>query len=145
MRPETDRGRNDVAARRRDVGRRRLAPCVAKRLSTPRPRTRDRYLALGHPSLARYADGKEPTSLEQAFSLVMHHSPFLAAHAPDLATYLERYPQAAAQRVESFAYWSLERLGGRPSLTATHVAIGRRRRISLKRSSRASRSSRRTT
>ena len=53
----------------------------------------------------------------------MRHSAFLSAHAPELADYLENYPRAPTDGIESLAYWSIERLGGRPSLTATHVAI----------------------
>jgi hypothetical protein len=82
-----------------------------------------RYLADGHPALAPYADRQEPTSLQQAFSAVIQHSSFLDQHAPNLAAYLDWYPHATLQGVESFTYWSVEQLGGRPSVTATHVAI----------------------
>ena len=82
-----------------------------------------RYLADGQSAIGPYADQDAPTFPQQAFSIVMRHSAFLSAHAPELADYLENYPRASADAIESFAYWSMERLGGRPSLTATHVAI----------------------
>ncbi len=82
-----------------------------------------RYLAGGSSQLGPYADQDPPPSPQDAFSAVMRHSAFLGTHAPGLADYLENYPRAPNDGIESLAYWSIERLGGRPSLTATHVAI----------------------
>lgn len=82
-----------------------------------------RYLALGQAALGAYADQGSPVVLADAFRSVLDHSAFLGANAPDLAAYLAGYPRPAPPGVESFAYWSTEQLGGRPSLTATHVAM----------------------
>lgn len=53
---------------------------------------------------------------------------FLFANWPSLAVYLEQYPRAPGPDVETFLYWSKERLGGRPVISVTHVTVARGRR-----------------
>ena len=48
---------------------------------------------------------------------------FLTLHAPVLADVLRHGPRPPRPGVESFLYWSKERLGGRPTISVTHVAI----------------------
>jgi hypothetical protein len=50
---------------------------------------------------------------------------FLFTNWPSLAVYLEQYPRVSGPEVESFLYWSKERLGGRPVISVTHVTVAR--------------------
>jgi hypothetical protein len=74
------------------------------------------YLSDGYAALEGYGKKERPVSL------VRRVDP-LAAHAPRFAEYLEKYPHAPMPEVESFVYWSKERLGGKPIVSATHVSI----------------------
>ena len=48
---------------------------------------------------------------------------FLTGGAPRFAEYLDQYPRAPISEVESFIYWSKERLDGKAIISATHVSI----------------------
>ena len=50
-------------------------------------------------------------------------STFLPERAPQFADYLDRYPRTSMPDVESFVYWSKERLGRKPIVSATHVSM----------------------
>jgi hypothetical protein len=50
---------------------------------------------------------------------------FLFANWPSLAVSLEHYPRVPRSDVETFLYWSKERLGGRPVISVTHVTVAR--------------------
>lgn len=82
-----------------------------------------RYLADGQVALSPYADRDEPVSLATAFSSIVQHSPYLTERLPAFAEYLERYPLVPAPGVESFIYWSKERLAGKATVSATHISI----------------------
>lgn len=71
------------------------------------------YLADGH------------AGLPSSFSSVVRHSEFLGERLPRFAEYLDQYPRAPMPEVESFIYWSKERLGAKPIISATHVGIVR--------------------
>ncbi len=81
------------------------------------------YLAGGHAAVGAYADVDPPGPLDASFSRLVRHSAFLTARRPELADYLVRYPRAPCPDVESFVYWSKERLGARPIVSATHVTL----------------------
>lgn len=51
--------------------------------------------------------------------------PFLLAHWPPLAAYMEHYPRVAGPEVETYLYWSKERMGGRAVVSVTHVSVAR--------------------
>jgi hypothetical protein len=53
----------------------------------------------------------------------LNSSPFLTGGVPEFARYLDRYPRAPIADVESFIYWSKERLDGKAIISATHVSI----------------------
>jgi hypothetical protein len=50
---------------------------------------------------------------------------FVFAHWPSLAAYLEQYPRVAGPEIETYVYWSKERMGGRPVISVTHVSVAR--------------------
>ena len=81
------------------------------------------YLTSGHDAVGPYADRSRPVSLSEAFGGILGNSTFLQEHVPELAAFLRHYPDAPGTRPESLVYWSKERLGGRPTISATHVAM----------------------
>jgi hypothetical protein len=84
------------------------------------------YLEGGHAAMSPYEDRDRPVSLDSRFGLLIRHSSFLSGHLPEFAEYLGRYPQAPMPGVESFVYWSKERLSSKAIVSATHVNILRR-------------------
>jgi hypothetical protein len=84
-----------------------------------------KYLARGHVALDGYEDKDGPMSLGARFSVLVNRSSFLTESMPRLVEYLDRYPQAPLEDVESFIYWSKERLEGKAIVSATHVSIVR--------------------
>jgi hypothetical protein len=81
------------------------------------------YLANGHTALHGYEDKDGPQSPGTRFSSLLHRSLFLTGGAPRFAEYLDQYPRAPMSEVESFIYWSKERLDGKAIISATHVSI----------------------
>ena len=81
------------------------------------------YLANGHAALRGYEDKDGPLSLEARFSSLLNRSVFLTGATPRFAEYLDQYPRAPLSEVESFIYWSKERLEGKAIISATHVSI----------------------
>jgi hypothetical protein len=81
------------------------------------------YLANGHAALLGYEDKGGPLSLEARFSSLLNRSFFLTGSTPRFAEYLDQYPRAPISEVESFIYWSKERLEGKAIISATHVSI----------------------
>jgi hypothetical protein len=73
--------------------------------------------------LAAYDDRKEPVWPATRFALILQHLPFLTARVPRFAAHLSGFPQAAAPGVESFLYWSKERLASKAIVSVTHVNI----------------------
>jgi hypothetical protein len=81
------------------------------------------YLDGGHSALPDSVDRDRPTT--PVFLTFLQHSRFLTDRLPAFVEYLRRYPEASYPGVESFAYWSKEKFGGRPVISATHVSMVR--------------------
>jgi hypothetical protein len=81
------------------------------------------YLADGHAALAPYVDAGGPVWPATRFASVLGHSVFLTEHLPQFAQHLSRYPQTPTPALESFVYWSKERLARKAIISATHVSI----------------------
>jgi hypothetical protein len=84
------------------------------------------YLADGHAALLGYEDKDDkdgPVSPGAQFTSLLKRSPYLTGSMPRFAEYLDRYPRAPIADVESFIYWSKERLDGKAIISATHVSI----------------------
>lgn len=80
------------------------------------------YLASGE--ISGYDDsGSRAPSPASRFGSLLDHSLFLTKRLPQFAEHLRAYPSGAAPEVESFVYWSKERLGGRPFINVTHLSI----------------------
>jgi hypothetical protein len=81
------------------------------------------YLADGHAALAPYVDDGGPVWPATRFASVLGHSVFLTEHLPQFAQHLSRYPHTPTPALESFVYWSKERLARKAIISATHVSI----------------------
>jgi hypothetical protein len=66
-----------------------------------------------------------------SFASLLQHSPSLTERLPRFAEHLDRHPQGAMPEVESFVYWSKERLAGKPTINVTHVNVLRCRDAGL--------------
>jgi hypothetical protein len=81
------------------------------------------YLTRG--DVSAYEDDNTPVWPAARFASVLQHSVFLTAGWPRFADYLRAPPPPAASDVESFVYWSRERLADKPVVSVTHVSIMR--------------------
>jgi hypothetical protein len=81
------------------------------------------YLATG--DVAAYDDQQSHVWPATRFASILDHSVFLAEHLPRLAAHLRGYPSTVAPGVESFVYWSKERLASKAIIGITHVSIVR--------------------
>jgi len=81
------------------------------------------YLSGG--AIGPYADTVGEVWPAQAFDRVLEHSPFVTLHASSFAESLRSARAPSMPGVESFLYWSKERLGGKPTVTVTDVRIFR--------------------
>jgi hypothetical protein len=81
------------------------------------------YLQKGQGALEPYADQRTPTKLAERFGALVARSPYLTERVPQLAAHLNQYPGSVMHGVESFVYWSKERLERSPIISATHVNI----------------------
>ena len=79
--------------------------------------------AFRHIVLWRVQDYVANGDTAPGFSSLLRHSPFLTSRLPQFTEYLDRYPHRPMADVESFIYWSKERLGGQPMIRVIHVGI----------------------
>ncbi len=79
------------------------------------------YLTTG--AIAPYEDERRIVYPAERFDALLDHSVFLQQHVPEFVNALRRYPEGALPDVESFLYWSKERLAGKPIVSITHVNI----------------------
>jgi hypothetical protein len=85
----------------------------------------NQYRAGGLDALAPPADRMKPRRPKDALAAIVQQSPYLTK-LPDVAAWLEEYPNNAHSGVESFFYWSKEHYGeGKPVISITHVGIVR--------------------
>jgi hypothetical protein len=79
------------------------------------------YLADG--VIRTYDDVTPSVRPDVRFATLLAHSMCLWEHARPFLLHLRDYPQAVKPEVESFVYWSKERLAGKPIVSVTHVNI----------------------
>ena len=85
------------------------------------------YLASGNAAMILYDDKKSPAQLDEEFHGLLKGSPYLQEYAPAFYDYLAQNPRDKISGVETFLYWSQEKLGPlKPVLTVTQVSIYRR-------------------
>ena len=81
------------------------------------------YLETGE--LAAYEDDDQPVWPAARFASVLQRSVWLTEGWPRFAEHLRASPPPIAPDVESFVYWSKERLADRAVISVTHVSIMR--------------------
>ena len=85
------------------------------------------YLRGGNAALASYEDKAYQMSLANEFRSLLKPASYMYGYVPEFQNYLENFPNARAENVESFVYWSKEEFGLKPVISLTHVTIYKRR------------------
>jgi hypothetical protein len=75
--------------------------------------------------VTQYLQAGQAGEREERFEAILSHSPFLSERVPRFAEYLARYPHGPHDGVESFMYWSQERLAARSIVSLSHVSMVR--------------------
>jgi hypothetical protein len=83
------------------------------------------YLRGGDGALGAAHNERQPRGVADEFRALIRGAASLYALANPLATYLERYPEAAGLPVEEFLYWAKGGVGTEPSITLHHLVIQR--------------------
>jgi hypothetical protein len=81
------------------------------------------YISSGAAGLGAYADKRTALDRRRTVSALLQNTPSFIEPFPEFREYLERYPAASLEPVDSFLYWSREKFGFRPVVSLTHVAI----------------------
>ena len=81
------------------------------------------YVADGQAALPPYVDHADAVWPATRFVSVLGHSLFLTAHLPQFARHLSGDPGTGTTALESFVYWSKERLAGKAIISATDVTM----------------------
>lgn len=84
------------------------------------------YQKIGDAALAVNFDQEKPQSIRDDFRRLLHHSSHLFQYEPQLANYLEKYPQARPPGTEDIFYWQKAEFGIKPVVRASHLVIHRR-------------------
>jgi hypothetical protein len=83
------------------------------------------YLQGGDGALGSAHNERQPRVVADEFHTLIQEATNLYALANPLATYLERFPKAAAVPVEEFLYWAKGGAGPEPSISLHHLVIQR--------------------
>jgi hypothetical protein len=89
----------------------------------------EHYLSDG--AIDPYEDHSEEVRPARLLATLVDHTAFLTAHAPAFADYLRRAPQPPPAGVESFMYWSTERIANTPVTSITQVSMLRGGSVSM--------------
>ena len=83
------------------------------------------YLDRGLAGIPEYATGSSQVGLPAVFDTLLQRSAVVRDKAPQLSTYLARYPAAASPpgMTTSFLYWSKEKYAWKSIISVTHVTI----------------------
>lgn len=81
------------------------------------------YVSGGLPALGDYADEDAAISRATAFHGLLRPSGFRSEYQPEVFEFLDRYPSAQPNGIESILYWSRERFGLKPLIAITHSAL----------------------
>ncbi|MCW5967004.1 MAG: hypothetical protein KIT57_00690 [Blastocatellales bacterium] len=84
------------------------------------------YQKVGDAALAVNFDQDKPQSIREDFRRLLQHSSHLFQYEPQLANYLEKYPQARPHGTEDIFYWQKAEFGLKPVVRASHLVIHRR-------------------
>ena len=79
-----------------------------------------RYQAGGLAALPDYRDRRDPVQPAQVFSRIVEQIPFLRAHVPAVANYLQRFPSVETAGTQSSLLWSKVTMNSKPVIMLTH-------------------------
>jgi len=85
------------------------------------------YMIGGNRYLVQYADQRQTLKLPEEFSSLLKESNYVTDYAPELANYIDKFPNATLPGSEDYVYWSKEKFGIQPVLSVTHTTIYSRR------------------
>lgn len=114
LRRQIDWSSPQAASRAQAVIRRAFADYVAN------------YQEIGDAALAVNYDKDKPQAIREDFHQLLQHSSHLFQYDPQLADYLEKYPQARPPGTEDIFYWQKAEFGLKPVVRASHLVIHRR-------------------
>lgn len=83
-----------------------------------------RYLQEGSTAMAVYNDNAVPESVAAEWEKILRNSPNLMHYNPEFWKYLLEFPKATLPGVESFVYWSKDKVR-KPVVSIVHVCIQR--------------------
>ncbi|PYQ15144.1 MAG: hypothetical protein DMF80_10410 [Acidobacteria bacterium] len=81
------------------------------------------YLKQGNPALFEYVNNNDPVRIADSLEELLRRSRFLYDAAPDLFTFLQRFPEARPADAEDFVYWIKERFWLLNVLSVNHVVL----------------------
>jgi len=86
------------------------------------------YRTGGNRVLVHYADQKQTGKRTEEFSSLLKESTYVTEYAPELASYIDKFPGTHLSGSDEFVYWSKEKFGIQPVMSMTHVTIYPRKR-----------------
>ena len=85
----------------------------------------DRYRSGGLAALPEYHDRRDSVQPAAASSAIRRQMPYLKAHLPGVAAYLERFPFTDAAVTATSLHWSRMIVNDKPVITISHLATFR--------------------
>jgi len=83
------------------------------------------YQKTGDEALAVYNDGGKSVAIRDSLRRLLQNSSHFIQYDPQLATYLEKYPQERPPDTEDIYYWQQAEFGLKPVVRASHLVIHR--------------------
>jgi hypothetical protein len=81
------------------------------------------YLDGGNHALGEYADKPYKLNLAHEFRSLLQPAAYMYGYEPEFQQYLLDFPHSPSPHVENFVYWSKEKFGLKPVISATHIAV----------------------
>lgn len=113
LRSEVDWSRDDAPAR---------AEALFKEMLVERARA---YREGGTAALEAYQDKENVVPLRRDFGAILSDSSYLLDYVPELADYLERFPEVRLSGASDLFYWSKEEFGLKPVVNLTRSVLYR--------------------
>lgn len=83
------------------------------------------YQQIGDAALSVYNDKDKPQAIRDGLHQLLQNSLHLFQYDPQLANYLEKYPQERPPDTEDIFYWQKAEFGLKPVVRASHLVIHR--------------------
>ena len=83
------------------------------------------YMNGGNSALGDYNDKPYKLDLADEFRSLLQPTAYMYGYGPEFHKYLSEFPKSRPGHVEDFLYWSKEKFGLKPVISATHVVVYR--------------------